>query len=388
MKKQGVFLRADASEPSEATIDIVGVIGWEVAFQELRAIFAGLSPDVRRVVFEIYSPGGNVWDGNGIVQAIGELGKKVETEARVQVAASMATLIAVACQKRTIARNGRWLIHNAWTSTQGDAEEHEKAAKQLRDCEQEAAKFYAERTGKTPEEMLDLMAEERWIMPEEAKALGFVHEISDPFDTEAVAAVRKEIEAAGKWPMGLADIPEEKPQQEGGNDGNATCDGTEAHEAVEPVEPVVATVSAKTYEDGVADGRDEMARFHEARVKELDAERQSDKVKLQQAEAEARKQQSEKDKAVAALSKEIDVLKQRSVAAMAEADAIINKLRAEKQDIAARLARFLGGSLAFSPDYQTWEEALAANKGDYSKTRQQYPALYAQYMADKRQKDK
>jgi enoyl-CoA hydratase/carnithine racemase len=38
--------------------------------------------------------------------------------------------------------------------------------------------------------MLALMAEERWLTPAEAKALGFVQEIDDPFDAAEVAAVR------------------------------------------------------------------------------------------------------------------------------------------------------------------------------------------------------
>jgi ATP-dependent protease ClpP protease subunit len=88
MKKQGVFLQAMAADATEAQIDIVGVIGWEVAFTELRRMFGTLAETVKRVVFNIYSPGGDVWDGNGIVQAVGELGKTRETVARVQVAAS------------------------------------------------------------------------------------------------------------------------------------------------------------------------------------------------------------------------------------------------------------------------------------------------------------
>jgi hypothetical protein len=123
-----------------------------------------------------------------------------ETEARVQVAASMATLIAVACQKRSIAANGRFLIHNAWTVTQGDADDHEKAAQTLRDCEAEAARFYAARTGQTEDAMRALMDEERWLTPAEAKELGFVQEIDDPFDTAEVASVRAQWarQSAGK----------------------------------------------------------------------------------------------------------------------------------------------------------------------------------------------
>ena len=112
-------MQALKDDATEATINIVGVIGWEVAYQQLKDMIRSIPETVERVIFEIYSPGGDVWDGNGIVQEIGAM--KQTTVARVQVAASMATLIAVACDERSIAANGRFLIHNAWTVTQGDA---------------------------------------------------------------------------------------------------------------------------------------------------------------------------------------------------------------------------------------------------------------------------
>ncbi len=137
--KQGVFLRAMASDATEAVIDVIGVIGWELSYPAMREMLRAIPESIKRVVFDIYSPGGDVWEGNGIIQEIGELGKRCETVARVQMAASMATLIAVACNKRSIAANGRFLIHNAWTQTVGDATAHEKAAQTLRDAEAEAA---------------------------------------------------------------------------------------------------------------------------------------------------------------------------------------------------------------------------------------------------------
>src|SRR3990167_2573762 len=183
--KQGIFLHAPSAESTDAIIDIVGVIGWEVGYQQLREILKAIPDTVGRVIFDIYSPGGDVWEGNGIIQDIGKM--KQDTVARVQVAASMATLIAMACKTREIAANGRWLIHNPWTQVQGDAEAMEKRAKELRACEQEAAAFYADRCDpkKKPDEMLALMAEERWLTPDECKEFGFISKINDPFSAEA-----------------------------------------------------------------------------------------------------------------------------------------------------------------------------------------------------------
>ena len=375
----------------------------------MKRMFATITESVKRVTFNIYSPGGDVWDGNGIVQAIGELGKTRETVARVQVAASMATLIAVACQKRSIASNGRFLIHNAWTQTTGDAAEHEKRAKELRDCEQEAAKFYATRTNGTPEQMLALMAEERWLTPEETMTLGFVQSIDDPFNPEEVAGVRAEIEAAGKWPQALVEIPkavmvgkckdcgavqkettppcaacgsqnveavdeadsktkEKGNENEGTEGGESGSGGSEAGNGGSSSQSANAAQSgdshephaqgsASGYEVGYAAGRSDATGELAERVRGL-------QERLTKADALAAKHQGERDKAIA---------KNETDARLA-ADQI--KTLTEKLDTAtARVRKFLDGALAFSPSVDTWADALKACGGDYEKAAKQYPEL-------------
>jgi ATP-dependent protease ClpP protease subunit len=361
MKKQGVFLQAVATDATEAHIDIVGVIGWEVAFTELRGMFGALAETVKRVVFNIYSPGGDVWDGNGIIQAIGELGKARETEARVQVAASMATLIAVACQKRSIAANGRFLIHNAWTVTQGDADDHEKAAQTLRDCEAEAARFYAARTGQTEEAMRALMAEERWLTPTEAKELGFVQDINDPFDASEVAAVRAEIEAAGKWPVALVEIE----ATEGGSDAGTADDGTkgDASGAVDATDGAAmhaigyGTGYAKGFDDGKAECEASVlarAQAAEDRLLAEVTEKKRVQAMLDAQIAESRKLQGERD----------------------QARASSEKIKAALDEATAKITRLLSGGLTFTPSVETWADALKQTGGDYEKARKQYPDVY------------
>ncbi len=210
--KQGIFLKALAADATEAVIEVIGVIGWEVEYQKMRQLIKSIPDTVGKVFFDIYSLGGDVWEGNGIIQDIGAM--KQETVARVQVAASMATLIAVACKSREISANGRFLIHNPWTQVAGDAASLEKRAKELRDCELEAAAFYAARTGQKVEKIIDLMAEERWLTPAETKELGFVQSINDPFNPAAYADVNAEIVAAGKWPQALANMPDSKAAEQ------------------------------------------------------------------------------------------------------------------------------------------------------------------------------
>jgi ATP-dependent protease ClpP protease subunit len=367
--KQGVFLRSMAAESTDATIDIVGVIGWEVAYQQLRDILRSIPQTVKRVAVDIYSPGGDVWEGNGIIQEIGELGKRAETVARVQVAASMATLIAVACQKRSIAANGRFLIHNAWTATMGDAAAHEKAAQTLRDAEQEAARFYAERTASTPDAMLALMAEERWLMPEETKSLGFVQEIDDPFKPEEFEQVRQEIVAAGKWPKALVELPPMPPPTQENADADITNAGAgdippvgaAVPEPAADAPPPPVNVESRDYLAGIEAGRGIAAgEFMPAR-EELTR-------RLVAAEAEARKFQGMYDQSAATVTK----MEKAHAAAMVQ---VTEQLRAAND----RCAKFLSGSLTFSAEPQGWQEALATCGGDYETAAKRYPELRDKY---------
>jgi ATP-dependent protease ClpP protease subunit len=380
MKKQGVFMQEIKAESVEVGIDIVGVIGWEVAFTELKAMFSMIPEAVKRVVFNIYSPGGDVWDGNGIVQAIGELGKTRETVARVQVAASMATLIAVACKERSIASNGRFLIHNAWTQTTGDAAEHEKRAKELRDCENEAAAFYAERTGKTSEEMLALMSEERWLTPEETKSFGFVQSIDNPFDQESVASIKAEIQAAGQWPVALVDIPkqeevekkeEEKHEDEKPEGSESQSEGVESKPDdadLAASEQAVKELSSRLeaeYKRGVEDGKTTWAAVGgtEANAK-LDSQALAFGLKIKKLEALAAKLQGERDSLQARLS----VVEKTSAE---QVKSLTESLNAAN----ARVRKFIDGAMTFSSAPETWEEALRDCSGDYVSAAKKYPDL-------------
>jgi hypothetical protein len=261
------------------------------------------------------------------------------------------------------------LIHNAWTVTQGDAADHEKAAQTLRDCEAEAARFYAQRTGQTEDAMRELMAEERWLTPAEAKDMGFVQEINDPFDAAEVAAVRAEIEAAGKWPQALVDIPPQKEQ-----DASTTNDGTAGNAGGAVVNADGAAVfgiadieAAKA--DGFAAGKEAAdsllagrADAAESCVLALKAEAARVQGLLDASIAESRKLQGERD----------------------QARAFGEKTKAALDEATTKITRLLAGGLTFAPSVETWADALKAAGGDYEKARKQFPDVYrAQREQDK-----
>jgi ATP-dependent protease ClpP protease subunit len=405
--KQGIFMRATAADATEATIEVIGVIGWEVAYQEMRRLIKSIPDTVGKVFFDIYSPGGDVWEGNGIIQDIGAM--KQETVARVQVAASMATLIAVACKTREIAANGRFLIHNPWTQVAGDAASLEKRAKELRDCELEAAAFYASRTGQKSEDILKLMDEERWLTPAETKELGFVQSINDPFNAAAFADVKAEIVAAGKWPMALVEIPAEpavnKPEEK--PNGNANAPGTASKGApavvlpVKPEDEKCKAADAAGYARAQAEieiaHAKELAGFAEQLASRdvLIKQHQSAKDK---AEAHTKAVTAEYDLKIVGLNNAIAAMKDQHAAALAEikkqsdesdtkSQAQISDLTKSLKDANERNGKLLGGGMAFEPaGPDTWEEAMQACNGDYVAACKKYPKLKEAYVAKNKRK--
>lgn len=103
------------------------------------------------------------------------------------VAASAATLIAMAADKIFAYPSALWLVHNASGYSYGGAEKLEKSAGELRMINAQMAEMYAKKTGATAEEMLDLMAEDRTMSAREAFELGFLDGILEDGDVEIVA---------------------------------------------------------------------------------------------------------------------------------------------------------------------------------------------------------
>jgi ATP-dependent protease ClpP protease subunit len=345
--KQGIFMRKMEEGSKIQIIDIIGVIGWEVWFTAMRDMIRGIPETCEQVVFEIYSPGGDVWEGNAIMQEIGAM--KQKTVARVQVAASMATLIAVACNERQMAANGRWLIHNPWTAVQGDAATLEKRAKELKDCETEAAAFYAKRTGKSEEEMRKLMAEERWLTADQAKEMGFVSTVNDAFSAKAFADVKAEIEAAGKWPKALVEMPKQEEPN-----ADATPAGTEGNGQGAIVPPVVTADAPREYDTGKAAGILEAQAGWAVERTNLIAAHKEEIAKRDKLVSE---HQSARDRAISdAKAREADLQK------------TIEQLTATVKDTGERLNKLLSGGMTFQPaPIATWEEAMQAANGDYQK---------------------
>ena len=134
---------------------------------------------------EINSPGGSVFDGYTIYQEIQSLKDRgVVVNATITgMAASMASVICMACNKVSIVPHGRMMIHDASSGFAGNAEQMRKQADLLDGISADIANIYSARTGKEVAEIRAMMKNETWMNAEATVENGFADEIAK-FDKE------------------------------------------------------------------------------------------------------------------------------------------------------------------------------------------------------------
>lgn len=134
---------------------------------------------VDELEIEIHSPGGSVFDGFTLYNELLKLrGRGVKVTATINtLAASMASVIAMAADKIRIVPNGQIMIHEAQTGVRGTADDLRKAAEQAERMNVQLADIYAARTGLDVEEVRAMMKRETWMDAKDAVEKKFADEI-------------------------------------------------------------------------------------------------------------------------------------------------------------------------------------------------------------------
>lgn len=131
------------------------------------------------ITVRLNSGGGLVTEGDAIYSALARYKGGEVTIVVDGIAASAASLIFMAAKKRK-----RWMnigsllmVHDPSGFTFGTAEDHEKAAEVLNKMADTFADVYAAASGKTVDEVREIMREETWYSPDEAVTEGFAGEV-------------------------------------------------------------------------------------------------------------------------------------------------------------------------------------------------------------------
>lgn len=182
MNRLKIKVRNEADE-AQAEIIVDGPIGdsvWDDRGTSSHRFNEALSsiPKGRQILLRVNSEGGSVKDGLGIYRAIKDRADDITV--RIDgYALSIASVFPLAASKVVSPVGSIWMIHDPWSMTTGNAEEHRKAAEMLEKHGDELVAIYAERTGKDPDEIREAMKAETWFTSSEAVAWGLADEEDD-----------------------------------------------------------------------------------------------------------------------------------------------------------------------------------------------------------------
>lgn len=200
--------------------------------KDLKALGNIDSLDVR-----INSPGGNVFDGQAIYQALKD--SKFTVNVHVDgVAASMASVIAMAGDTVTVHEGAMMMIHNPSSFAIGDSAEMRRQADLLDKVKDQLINAYEQKTALSRDEIAALMDAETWMDAEEAVEKGFADEITTEQPALAALWSTDQLPAGFKTPQIAARLSAFEK-------GQAMSDNKEDIAPVAPAAParVAATVA-------------------------------------------------------------------------------------------------------------------------------------------------
>ncbi|MFJ3957706.1 head maturation protease, ClpP-related [Arthrobacter sp. NPDC090010] len=133
--------------------------------------------DVSTINLYVNSPGGDVYDGLAIMNALSR--HKAKVVATVDgLAASAASYIIQAADEIVMGHGAELMIHDAWSGGVGDAEFLRSIADDLDRLSQTIAGIYAQRTGGETTTWREAMHAETWYSAEEAVSAGLADRVA------------------------------------------------------------------------------------------------------------------------------------------------------------------------------------------------------------------
>lgn len=169
------ILRRYFAENLTAMIHINGIIGSEENQVSLIYLIEQTKkvPENEQIHILINSVGGDVDVAFSMHDYLRSLGRTIITECN-EMCASAASILFLAGDKRIA--GCPIMIHNPWTSAEGDANGLREAAAWIENCERRIEKFYSEKTGQDKSVLSSLMSVETYMTPAQAVTLGFATE--------------------------------------------------------------------------------------------------------------------------------------------------------------------------------------------------------------------
>jgi ATP-dependent Clp protease protease subunit len=167
------------AEGRTAEIHIYDEIGlWGINAADFIRDLKGLGA-LDTINLRINSPGGSVFDGLAIHNSL----KRHKARVVVTVdgiAASIASVVAMAGDEVVMPANALMMIHNPSGGVLGTSKDMRELANVLDKIKEGLISAYAERTGIDRDAIAELMDDETWLDPSEAVRMGFADRVEEP----------------------------------------------------------------------------------------------------------------------------------------------------------------------------------------------------------------
>jgi ATP-dependent Clp protease protease subunit len=134
----------------------------------------------------INSIGGDVFEGMAMYNLLAKERAKVDVEV-VGLAASIASIVALAGKSLVIDKGAFFMIHNPISIMAGNSDDFRKRAELLDTMQGQFVSIYKEKSGLTNKEIQDMMDAETWMTADEAIEKGFADEAGDEVKMAAKA---------------------------------------------------------------------------------------------------------------------------------------------------------------------------------------------------------
>ena len=182
-----------------------GFFGGGVAPDDLIKAIKGMKLKTNETLnVRINSPGGDVFDGNTIYNYLRSIKQQV-TVTIDGLAASAASIIAMAGDTIRMPENSFLMIHNPWMFAAGDSRVMRKAADDLDEIREGAIKTYLSHSNVERDELVQMLDDETWLGADKAIELGFADELIEPVRAAALAKFHLQ-DYFSKIPDGISEI--------------------------------------------------------------------------------------------------------------------------------------------------------------------------------------
>jgi ATP-dependent Clp protease protease subunit len=329
----------------------------------------------KKQALELYinSPGGSVFAGNEMINAVNAWSKETGQAVNVTVgamAASMAAamIVNVKSSKVSAHKNSKIMFHGAWSETVGGSEAHKDQADLLAKINNDLKATLVSKYALAPEQVDEWFAEGRagWVTAEDAKKMGMVSDIVDIEDkplkiskTANAMLMERGLKIAAAYEGEVIE-----------NETGTAVENKGTTETAIPPAAAVAVVT-ETAPQGVAGDPKNGDPIPGSIVAELSE-------KLMAVSKERRDWQARYDKSqmeIAKMKTDFEAERSQLLKYKAECDSKVEGLESQ-------LSRLTLTALSLDSEHvvNTWADALAACNGNYIEARAKYPLLLDQYI--------